>query len=46
MEIGGGEGLLMALGLLILPLIFLAILLKIFPAWPPLQRNVAGEITD
>jgi Ni/Fe-hydrogenase subunit HybB-like protein len=46
MEIGGGEGLLMALGLLILPLIFLAILLKIFPAWPPLQRTVAGEIAD
>ncbi len=46
MEIGGLEGLLMALGLLILPLIFLAILLKIFPAWPPLQRNVAGEIAD
>jgi Ni/Fe-hydrogenase subunit HybB-like protein len=46
MEIGGLEGLLMALGLLILPLIFLAILLKIFPAWPPLQRTVAGEIAD
>ncbi|MCK5571642.1 MAG: polysulfide reductase NrfD [Bacteroidetes bacterium] len=46
MEIGGLEGLLMALGLLILPLVFLAILLKIFPAWPPLQRNVAGEIAD
>jgi len=46
MEIGGLEGLLMALGLLILPLIFLAILLKIFPAWPPLQRHVVGEIAD
>jgi len=39
MEFGGIEGLLYALGLLALPLIILAILLKVLPAWKELQRK-------
>jgi Ni/Fe-hydrogenase subunit HybB-like protein len=42
MEIGGLEGLLTALGFLILPFIILAILLKILPAW---KRTGTEEAT-
>lgn len=40
MEIGGIEGLLTSLTLLILPLIFLWILAKIFPPWDAKKRDV------
>ncbi len=43
MELGGIEGLLMSLGLLILPLIVLAILLKIFPAWDIPKNTLEGD---
>lgn len=43
MEFGGIEGLLYALGLLALPLIILAVLLKILPAWKELQRKGQAE---
>jgi len=43
MEFGGIEGLLYALGLLALPLIILAVLLKILPAWKELQRKGQTE---
>jgi Ni/Fe-hydrogenase subunit HybB-like protein len=43
MEFTGIEGLLMSLVLLIMPLIVLAILLKIFPAWEHSPKNVAEE---
>jgi len=43
MELGGIEGLLMTLALLVLPLLVLAILLKIFPAWDLPKRALGGE---
>jgi Ni/Fe-hydrogenase subunit HybB-like protein len=43
MELTGIEGLLMTLGLLILPFIVLAILLKIFPAWEWPKKHAAVE---
>ncbi|NNF84379.1 MAG: polysulfide reductase NrfD [Deltaproteobacteria bacterium] len=39
MEFGGIEGLLFALGLLALPLIILAVLLKILPAWKEFAKS-------
>ena len=43
MELGGMEGLLYALGLLALPLIILAVFLKVLPAWSDLpKRTEAG----
>jgi len=39
MEFGGIEGLLYALGLLALPLVILAVLLKILPAWKEFAKN-------
>ena len=43
MEFGGIEGLLYALGILALPLVILAVLLKILPAWKELQRKGEAE---
>jgi predicted membrane-bound spermidine synthase len=43
MELGGIEGLLMTLALLILPLIILAILLRVFPAWNVPKGALGGE---
>ncbi|OGP35264.1 MAG: polysulfide reductase [Deltaproteobacteria bacterium GWC2_65_14] len=43
MEFGGIEGLLYALGLLALPVVILAVLLKILPAWKELQRKGQAE---
>lgn len=43
MEFGGIEGLLYALGLLALPLVILAVFLKILPAWKELQRKGQAE---
>jgi len=43
MELGGIEGLLMTLALLILPLVILAILLRIFPAWDLPKGALRGE---
>jgi Ni/Fe-hydrogenase subunit HybB-like protein len=43
LEFGGIEGLLYALGLLALPLVILAVLLKILPAWKELQRKGQAE---
>jgi Ni/Fe-hydrogenase subunit HybB-like protein len=45
MEFTGIEGLLMSLVLLILPLIVLAILLKIFPAWDQSSKATTHEAT-
>jgi len=43
MELGGMEGLLYALGLLALPIVILAIFLKVLPAWSDLpKRTEAG----
>ena len=42
MEFGGIEGLLYALGLLALPLVILAILLKILPAWKEFAKAPQG----
>jgi len=42
-ELTGIEGLLMTLVLLVLPLVVLAVLLKIFPAWETPKRNPVGE---
>jgi Ni/Fe-hydrogenase subunit HybB-like protein len=39
MEIGGQEGLLIALGLLILPFLILYVLLKLFPPWDEARTN-------
>jgi hypothetical protein len=39
MEIIGIEGLLMAVALLILPFIILGVLLKLFPAWKPMEAT-------
>jgi hypothetical protein len=43
MELTGIEGLLMTLGLLMLPFVVLAILLKIFPAWEWPKKHAAVE---
>jgi len=45
MDVMGWEGLLMTLGLLMLPLLLLAVLLKLFPAWEVPPNRVAGEAT-
>lgn len=45
MEFTGIEGLLMSLVLLILPLIVLAVLLKIFPAWDHSPKGTTHEAT-
>ncbi len=42
-ELTGIEGLLMTLVLLVLPLVVLAVLMKIFPAWETPKRNPVGE---
>jgi predicted membrane protein len=42
-ELTGIEGLLMTLVLLVLPLVVLAVLLKIFPAWETPKRSSVGE---
>jgi hypothetical protein len=42
MEVTGLEGLLTALVLLVLPLVILAVLLKVFPAWETPGKQVAA----
>jgi len=43
MEIGGIEGLLMTLFLLVLPLLVLAALIKVLPPWGPAARSGAEQ---
>ncbi len=43
LDLGGQEGLLVALGLLILPFLILALLLKILPPWEDAKADPAGE---
>jgi Ni/Fe-hydrogenase subunit HybB-like protein len=44
MELGGIEGLFYALGLLVLPLVILAVLLKLLPAWEELPAKADAEL--
>jgi Ni/Fe-hydrogenase subunit HybB-like protein len=44
MELGGIEGLLFALGLLVLPLIILAVLLKFLPAWEDVPAEADSKM--
>jgi len=46
MELGGIEGLLVALGVLILPFIILTILFKIFPPWGSKKKHVVVETAN
>jgi len=43
MEIGGLEGLLYALGLLLLPVVILAVLLKLLPPWKEMKGEDVQE---
>jgi hypothetical protein len=47
-EMGGPEGLFMAIGFLVLPFIFLAVLVKLLPPWddakPPAPAGVSGAV--
>jgi Ni/Fe-hydrogenase subunit HybB-like protein len=44
MELGGIEGLFYALGLLVLPLVILAVLLKLLPAWEDLPVKADADL--
>ncbi len=46
MELGGIEGLLVALGVLVLPFIILTILFKIFPPWEYRKKNIVVETAN
>jgi hypothetical protein len=46
MEIGGLEGLLYAFVMLLLPLVILAILLKILPPWKEMREEGKGSGKD
>ncbi len=45
MDLTGIEGLLMSLLVLVLPLVTLAVLMKVLPPWGMRQKEVAGQVT-